>query len=200
MNPTTVIPNSTGEPPPQSCGLALASLILGIAGIVTCLGPFLGIPGVVCGHVALSRIRASGGRLTGEGLAVGGLITGYVAIAMIVVIALLAAIAIPNFVRAREAARMNGIQGAPPPATDFGQARQSAQRAACILNLRQLDGAKQQWALENRKTLTDRPSAADLCGADKYIREEPACPANGRYTIGAMSEKPTSSIPDHKLP
>ena len=52
---------------------------------------------------------------------------------VVAIIGLLAAIAIPNFVKARSTSQMN----------------------ACINNLRQIDGAKQQWALEKGKTATD---------------------------------------------
>ena len=52
---------------------------------------------------------------------------------VVAIIGLLAAIAIPNFVKARTTSQTN----------------------ACINNLRQIDGAKQQWALENRKVDTD---------------------------------------------
>src|SRR6516164_10295386 len=54
---------------------------------------------------------------------------------VVAIIGLLAAIAIPNFVRART----------------------TSQKNACINNLRQIDGAKQQWALENKKTSADSP-------------------------------------------
>jgi hypothetical protein len=71
---------------------------------------------------------------------------------------------------------------------------------ACINNLRQLDGAKEQWALENKKTSTDTPTFADLIGTDKYIKTMPACPANGTYTLNDMVHKPVCSITDHTLP
>ena len=59
---------------------------------------------------------------------------------VVAIIGLLAAIAIPNFVRAR----------------------QNSQKNACINNLRQIDGAKAQWALENKKVDGDTPVDADL--------------------------------------
>jgi competence protein ComGC len=162
--------------PPARCGLALASLILGISGIVLCLGPLAGIPGVICGHLAQSKINHSGGALSGGGLALAGLITGYISIAMIVFIGLLAAIAIPNFVKARS----------------------TAQTGACVANLRQIEGAKAQWALEHKKENTDVPTEADLFGADKYIRERHACPAGGVYTLNRVERKPTCSVPGHE--
>ncbi len=175
MNEASHPPNLPTPSAPQRCGLALASLILGIVGIVLCFGPVAGVPGVVCGHLALSKIRNSGGALHGEGLALAGLITGYIAIAMIAVIGLLASIAIPNFVRARQAAQAN----------------------ACIMNLRAIEGAKATWALETKKSVTDVPSDADLFGPGKYIPGTPTCPAGGVYSLNRVGDKPTCSIPGH---
>jgi hypothetical protein len=78
--------------PPQaqaSCGLATCSLVFGICGVV--LGPLTGIPAIVTGHLALSRIKSSGGALEGRGKAVAGLIMGYVFSLLLCVIAIVAA-------------------------------------------------------------------------------------------------------------
>ena len=107
--------------------------------------------------------------------------TGFTLVEIMIVVAiigLLAAIAIPNFVKARTA----------------------SQRAACIANLKQIDGAKATWALENKKTAADIPTASDLYGSTKYIRDEPVCPTGGAYTINAGGIKPSCSIPNHQLP
>ena len=64
---------------------------------------------------------------------------------VVAIIGLLAAIAIPNFVKART----------------------TAQKNACIANLKQIDGAKEQWALENKKTQGD---AADTTAINGYLR------------------------------
>ena len=94
-------PLQTTPVQPKNCGLAIWSLMLGILSL-TCFWLLTAIPAVICGHMAYSRIRRSAGVLSGEGLAIGGLITGYIAIALsIFVLPLLAAIAIPNFVKAR---------------------------------------------------------------------------------------------------
>lgn len=160
---------------PKNCGLAIWSLVLGILSL-TCFWLVAAIPAVICGHLAYSRIRRSAGALSGEGLALGGLITGYAGIAIsIFLIPLLAAIAIPNFVKARTTAQMN----------------------LCINNLRQIDSAKQQWARENKKQDTDTPTAQDLA---PYLKVQPKCPAGGVYTIHAVGEKPSCSIPNHQLP
>lgn len=165
----------------RKSGLAVWSLVFGILAVVlslVCIGPLFAIPAVICGHMAHSRIKRSGGELSGGGLALGGLITGYISIAMIPVIAMMAAIAIPNFVKARD----------------------TAQRNACINNLRQFENAKQQWALENKKEDSDTPTVADL---DKYMKVGFAnvkCLKGGTYSINAVGESATCSVEGHELP
>lgn len=176
MNETT--PPSLGMPQPtQTSKLAIWSLVLGVLSLV-CFSIFAAIPGVICGHKALSRIKQSGGALTGNGLAVAGLVTGYLGIAWaIIFIPMMMAIAIPNFVKARDTAMQN----------------------ACINNLRQIDAAKQQWALENNKTGGDLPTKADLL---PYLgnHQFPVCPSGGTYTIGVVTNPPTCTISGHALP
>ena len=93
---------------------------------------------------------------------------------VVAIIGLLAAIAIPNFVKART----------------------TAQKNACINNLRQVDGAVEQWALEQKKksgdavTTTGSPSILD------YLKGAvlPTCPAdNSAYTVNAVGTSPTCS-------
>lgn len=91
------------------------------------------------------------------------------------IVGAMSAIAIPNFVKARE----------------------TAQRNACINNLRMIDGAKQEWALEKGKQATDVPTWDDL---KPYLREIPRCPAGGTYTINAVGTPPQCSVPGHVLP
>lgn len=76
-----------------------------------------------------------------------------------------------------------------------------AQKNACIANLKQIDGAVQQWALENKKLAADRYSLQDA-NLLAYLRGSvlPRCPANGTYTHGAtVSAEPTCSIAGHTL-
>lgn len=73
-------PGPTVSPP--TSGLAIASLVCGLVGLISC--SFLtGIPAVICGHLALSRIQASSGALGGRTLAVVGLISGYMCLIVI---------------------------------------------------------------------------------------------------------------------
>jgi type II secretory pathway pseudopilin PulG len=84
--------------PPKTDGGAIASMVLGIASIALCLSFLAGIPAIIVGHISLSRIKKSMGRLKGEGMALAGLILGYISLPFILIIA---AIAIPNVLRAR---------------------------------------------------------------------------------------------------
>lgn len=73
---------------PQTSGTAVWSLVLGILSLL-CLGPLAGIPAVICGHEALSQIKNSGGDVTGDRLANGGLVMGYISIALSCIVGLL---------------------------------------------------------------------------------------------------------------
>ena len=87
---------------------------------------------------------------------------------VVAIIGLLAAIAIPNFVKARTNSQMN----------------------ACIANMKQVDGAKATWALEQKKNNTDTPVAADLFGTSAYIKTTPVCPAGtADYVLSAVDTK-----------
>lgn len=93
--------------PPTTSGKAVASLICGFL--------FFAFPAaiaaIVLGHLSLSDIRKSAGRLTGEGIAIGGLVLGYLGALMIPFVLIVAAIAIPNLLRARMAANQASAVG-----------------------------------------------------------------------------------------
>ena len=81
----------------------------------------------------------------------------------------------------------------------MAQAKVAAQRNGCINNLRQIDAAKQQWALEKNKQSDAVPTATDL--APYLIKEKlPRCPQGGIYTLGPVNESPKCSHPGHVLP
>ena len=70
---------------PRTNGQAVWSLVLGILSL-TIYCSFLGIPAVVCGHVARSKIRKTSGQLRGKGMALAGLIMGYIGMALFAII------------------------------------------------------------------------------------------------------------------
>jgi hypothetical protein len=73
-----------------------------------------------------------------------------------------------------------------------------AQRNECINNLREIDAAKSEWALENKKGAYAIPTEQDLL---PYLPSGfPVCPSGGTYTINAVGVPPTCSVPGHVLP
>jgi DNA repair exonuclease SbcCD ATPase subunit len=78
------------------------------------------------------------------------------------------------------------------------QTPEQAQAAACINNLRLIDGAKQQWALERQKPGSALLTAADIA---PYLRSNtvPVCPAGGVYTLNPVAVAPICNIPGHVL-
>jgi hypothetical protein len=143
---TDVIRNSTK---------AIWSLVLGILSMI-CLGCLTGIPAVICGHMALGEIKKSGGALGGDGLALAGLIMGYISIALsLFVIPLLIAIAIPSFVKIRS----------------------ESQKTVCMNGQRLVRDATVSWAMANNKNEGDATEAADII---QYLKagQLPTCPAN----------------------
>ncbi len=108
LNAATVPPPLAAIPvgPAQTSGKAIASLVCGIINIFP-----LFIIAVVLGHMSLSEIKKSGGRLKGEGLAIAGLVMGYLGIVAIPLILIIAAIAIPNLLRAKIAADESSAVG-----------------------------------------------------------------------------------------
>ena len=105
---------------------------------------------------------------------------------VVAIIGLLAAIAIPNFVKARATSQAN----------------------ACINNLRQIDAAANEFALEQHKTTTQTITyPSDLTPYIKLNAASsiPPCPAGGTYTCAAVGTTPTCSLantvtPGHFLP
>ena len=90
---------------------------------------------------------------------------------VVAIIGLLASIAIPNFVKARTTAQMN----------------------ACISNLRQIDGAIQQWALDTKQGDTATVTAADVL---PYLKNAVVCPSGGKtfadsYSVTTVAARPT---------
>jgi uncharacterized protein DUF4190 len=74
-------PPSVPQPVPRTAPTAIWSLVLAILSFF-CGWLFTAIPAVICGHIAWSKIRKSGGALGGKGIATAGLILGYIALVL----------------------------------------------------------------------------------------------------------------------
>lgn len=94
---------------------------------------------------------------------------------VVAIIGLLAAMAIPNIKRA----------------IDTSRAR------ICASNQKQIDGAKELWALEKKQPLTATPTDGELFGKGLYIAHKPGCPAGGAYALGRVEESCTCDVPRH---
>ena len=107
---------------------------------------------------------------------------------VVLIIGILLAIAVPNFIRARESSRAK----------------------SCVANLQQMNSATEQWAMDNKKNASATVAISTLVGSTGYIKSTPACPSGGDYgtnlTVGAT---PTGTIGtngdadtfnDHTLP
>ena len=81
----------------------------------------------------------------------------------------------------------------------FSKAKDKSQIIACVNNLKQIDGAKHQWALENKKADSDVPTWQDLRPYLGGKGGAPKCPAGGKYTLGSIDTQPTCSKPGHEL-
>lgn len=112
-SPDAENPNHASQSAPlqqQTSGFAISSMILGILGIV--IGwIILTIPSilaVIFGHVARGKIRRSGGAITGDGMALAGLIMGY-SVITIAGIGILAAISTPAYQEYTVRAKIHGV-------------------------------------------------------------------------------------------
>ena len=88
---------------------------------------------------------------------------------VVAIIGLLAAIAIPSFVKART----------------------TSQETGCINNLRQIDSAKEQWAMANNASDTAEVTDPQV---EAYIKKKPVCPGGGGYTYGVIGTDPTCDL------
>ena len=95
MNTEVTDPLPSAPPAAKTSGIAIVSFILGLSTFVFSI--LTGIPALICGHVALSKIKKSTERLNGKGLAVTGLVLGYLSFIGVFVVAGFVALLAPAF-------------------------------------------------------------------------------------------------------
>lgn len=100
-------------------------------------------------------------------------------VALFIVVGIIALLAVPSYV--------SPPRGCPNP------------NNWCINNLRQIDGAKEQWALENKHSTNDPAIESEI---GRYIKggRLPTCPEGGKYIIGKVGEEPCCTIAGHAIP
>ncbi|MBC8140698.1 MAG: prepilin-type N-terminal cleavage/methylation domain-containing protein [Armatimonadetes bacterium] len=88
---------------------------------------------------------------------------------VVLIIGILLAIAIPNFIRAREQSRAK----------------------SCSANIKQLDSAAQQWAMDTKAAAGATVTSANLVGPALYVKKEPLCPSGTTaYTLSTIDAPP----------
>ncbi len=154
---------------PEKNPAAVWSLVLGILSPFCC-GIVTGIPAIITGHIAFNK----SGRLLskqGRGIALAGLILGYLSFAMIPVqVALLV------------------------PA--LSKARQKAVEVACFANLQMITASKQAYAATHNG---EAPASIDDLVKAGLLPQAPVCPRHGIYTVGGKDEDPTCSVHGNAL-
>ena len=94
---------------------------------------------------------------------------------VVLIIGILLAIAVPQFVNART----------------------QSQQSTCIANLSQIESAKEEWAMETAQPATATPAWTDL--VTQYMKSQPNCPSGGAYTIQTLAVRPTCTVANHVL-
>ena len=93
---------------------------------------------------------------------------------VVTIIGSLATIAIPSFMRART----------------------TSQKNACLNNLRQMESAKEQWAMEARQP---QGATVDATACVTYLKAPPVCPAGGTYDWQVVGSNATCTVVNHSL-
>ncbi|MHB9130603.1 MAG: DUF4190 domain-containing protein [Armatimonadota bacterium] len=138
---------------PRTNGLATASLVLGLCGLVTC--GLTSLVGLILGIVAKGQIKTSQGLQTGDGMATGGI----VASSVILVLMLLPALLFPVFAKART------------------KARGTTYTATCMNTQRQFAAALSMYVEDNRNALPS--STFDLANYTGTVAHCPSCKVQG---------------------
>ena len=146
--------NATTAPVPKTATIAVWSLVLAILGVFL-IGPLGSIPAVICGHKAFGRIKRASGALAGQGLALAGLIIGYIGLAVQLMICVMILLLLPAVAAAR------------------GEAR----KTVCRSNLRQIGLAAAMYMSDNRSGPQDFQVLVKngyVNGGDVFV-----CPSTG---------------------
>ena len=95
---------------------------------------------------------------------------------VVLIIGVLAGIAVPQWIKARTSSR----------------------KSACVSNLKRIESAKEQWAMETKKLDGAACDMTDLVPA--YVKTTPSCPTAGTYTVGAVGTTAVCTVAGHALP
>jgi hypothetical protein len=156
-------PGAPGIPASKPVGaLPVVSLVCGILS-VTCLGLLAGLPAIITGHLAFGRARKAPSQHGGGGMALAGLIMGYISIILTLVVlgVLLPAVSKLN--------RMGGP-------------KENTQRIICVNNLKQVALGARIWSTDHGDKLPpDFLTMSNELNTPKIL----VCPADGNHSLAA---------------
>jgi len=160
-------------------------MILGILSML-CFSFLTGIPAIILGHISRSNIRKSMGRLKGDGMALAGLVMGYISVAGIPFMMIIFAIAIPNLLRARISANESSAAAAVRTvATAEIQYQTSYSNVGYAPDLATLGGDPCNAATAEHACLIAGPIADQSCTANHW------CAKSGyRFMVQADDKQP----------
>jgi len=152
----------------KTAGVAVASMILGILGLM-CLGPLGSIPAIICGHIGMAAVKKNPDTLQGDGMALAGLIMGYIQIVLMILF--FAIILIPAF--------SSGLD--------------KAHSVTCSAHMRNIESAKDVLAMQEglgEFSEVDVQAVNEILGSDM----QSGCPDGGTYEYHAIGESPACSV------
>jgi type IV pilus assembly protein PilA len=194
------VAHAAGSPSPILDVKAILSFLLGALSIVP-LSIFAGVPAVVLGHLSRVSVRKSQGRLKGSGLALAGLIMGYVSLALLPVV-LFTGIAIPRLFRgqiaANEASAVNTLRSINYAATTYRtehNAYPATLQELGAASLFPLDNAVTSFGTQSGYRFTYKPSAS---GGGYVLRADPISLATGQSHFFSDASGVIRSEKDHQ--
>jgi len=174
-NATITVPKETAGTAQRTSGLAIASLVCSLSSFVTCVG---WLPGIICGHLAKSRLRRNPS-LKGSGLATAGLVIGYLFLMSEVGTTAVYVWRVSNAVKhGFENARQNlatnkiiVVQTQSITVSNKSQPPEPVTPATTVATNQQIEPAKSEWTADiSKASFPDHPASGKLHGIDFAVK------------------------------
>jgi hypothetical protein len=170
-NATIIVPKETAGTAQRTSGLAITSLVCSLSSFITCVG---WLPGIICGHMARSRVRRNPS-LKGSGLATAGLVIGYLFLMSEVGTTAVYVWRVSNAVKhgfenARQSLATNKIivvQTQSTTVSNNSQPVEPVTPATTVATSRRIEREKSEWTADiSKASFPDHPASGKLHGLD----------------------------------
>jgi DNA-directed RNA polymerase subunit RPC12/RpoP len=174
-NATITVPKETAGTAQRTSGLAIASLVCSLSSFITCVG---WLPGIICGHLAKSRLRRNPS-LKGSGLATAGLVIGYLFLMSEVGTTAVYVWRVSNAVKhGFENARQNlatnkiiVVQTQSITVSNKSQPAEPVTPPTAVATNQQIEPAKSEWTADiSKASFPDHPASGKLHGIDFAVK------------------------------